>query len=96
MHLITPVEGYSPDVREWQRQLTHRLYKAENKQDGMETFYSPAVREFKLFDVVVPEQIADAVVKDINSGAVHTHVKAKVVWKKRDRRVPWDKRLEAL
>ena len=68
MHILALFEGYEHQLKETKQLLEQKYYPAINPVDVKQTYYSPAFREIKLYDIVIPEVIRDQVLKDIGFG----------------------------
>lgn len=65
MHLLVLAEGYEKEVDDIRKLLEMRYYPMINPVDGKKTFYSPKVREAKLYDIIIQKEIKNHVLKDL-------------------------------
>ena len=66
IHILILVEGYSDRIKETVTLISQKLYSGTNPVDGKKTNWNPAIREIKLYNIVIPEQCKEELLKDLN------------------------------
>ena len=85
MHIIVVAEGYKDDLDEAKRIIEQMYHPAINPVDGKPTYFSPILREVRLYDVVFPKEIKERVLNDLG---MNTDVKVGL-WHRPPKMVSW-------